>query len=111
MLQSAKTSALLACLLTIAACHDDNGCSSCVAPTPAEVSMGLVAGNFNDNGHASLIATSTVIYYPQYNAGNLKIYLSTGPATFAAPVLLADGYDPLYLASADLNGDKLPDVV
>jgi hypothetical protein len=112
MLRSAKMPALLAGLFALSACHDhDGGCWNCVPFQPAEVSAGLVAGNFNDNGHASIIATSTVIYNPQYNAGNLKIYLSTGAGAFAAPVLLPAGYDPLYLASADLNGDKLPDVV
>jgi hypothetical protein len=79
--------------------------------TPSEVSLGLVAGNFNGNGHASVIATSVVQYYSQGNTGYLKSYLSTGAGSFAAPVLTADGTDPLYLASADLNGDGLPDVV
>jgi hypothetical protein len=73
--------------------------------------LGLLAGNFNNNGHTSVVATSTVLYQPQINPGNLKIYLSTGPGAFAAPVLTPDGDDPQYLASADLNGDKLPDVV
>ncbi|HEY6453002.1 MAG TPA: VCBS repeat-containing protein, partial [Steroidobacteraceae bacterium] len=50
-------------------------------------------------------------YNSQFNTGYLKTYLSTGPGGFAAPVLINDGDDPLYLASADLNGDHLPDIV
>jgi hypothetical protein len=107
-----RTWAVLAPLLALASCgDDDNGCWNCVAYTPYEVSVGLVAGNFNNNGHTSIVATSTVLYYPQVNPGNLKSYLSTGAGTFAAPTLTSDGDDPLFLASADLNGDNLPDIV
>jgi hypothetical protein len=113
MLQSVKTSALFAALLAIAGCddHHQSGCWNCTPSSPVEVSTGLVAGNFNGNGHTSIVATSTVIYNPQVNSGYLKSYLSAGPGTFAAPVLTPAGFDPLYLAAADLNGDKLPDVV
>jgi hypothetical protein len=106
----------LSALAALGGCNDDNNCCNggYVPPpanTPTEVSLGLVAGNFNNNGHTSVIATSAILYNPQANAGYLKIYLSTGSGTFAAPVLTSDGSDPLYLATADFNGDKLPDVV
>jgi hypothetical protein len=71
----------------------------------------VVAGDFAHNGQASIIATSTVEYPQPVNAGNLKAWLSTGPGSYAAPVLIPAGNDPLYLATADLNGDHLPDVV
>jgi hypothetical protein len=91
---------------------DEDHCRNCNAYfPPEEVSLGLVAGNFNGNGFTSIIATSTVQYDAQVDPGNLKIFSSTGRGAFAAPVLTSDGDDPLYLASADLNGDKLPDVV
>ena len=110
-----RVGAVLISALALASCDDHRhgyGCFNCGSPfAPTEISQGLVAGNFNSNGHTSVIATSTVLYQPQINSGNLKIYLSTGPGAFAAPVLTPDGDDPLYLASADLNGDKLPDVV
>ncbi len=106
----------------LASCGDDHcwdcgsgppiGCAgpSCSGVAP-EISLGLVAGNFTGNGNASVIATSTVLYSPFRNTGSLKAYLSSGPGTFAAPVLINDGNDPLYLATADLNADHLPDVV
>jgi hypothetical protein len=106
--------ALLASALLLASCNDGyDGCWNCggFAFTPTEISLGLVAGNFTNSGQTSVIATSTVQYYRYGNPGNLKSYLSTGAGTFGAPVLTPDGDDPLYLASADLNGDKLPDVV
>lgn len=101
---------LVAGTAMLASC-DDNYCGNCGGPPPVEYSFGLVAGNFNDNGHISVVATSAVAYYPQFNPGYLKSYLSTGAGSFAAPVYTNDGYDPLYLASADLNNDHVPDVV
>jgi hypothetical protein len=62
-------------------------------------------------GATSVVATSTVLQYPQVNPGNLDVYLAGAPGAFAAPTLMPAGDDPLYLASADLNGDRLPDVV
>jgi hypothetical protein len=107
-----RTYALLLALPLFSSCDDDdNGCWNCYVAAPSEISRGIVAGNFNDNGHTSIIATSTVVYQPQFNPGNLKSYLSTGAGVFGAPMLTPDGDDPLYLASADLNGDHLPDVV
>ena len=107
-----RTWAVLAFLPALASCNNDYGCGNCGSTfTPAEVSFGLVAGNFNNNGHTSVVATSTVLYNPQVGPDNLKSYLSTGAGTFAAPALTPDGDDPLYLASADLNGDALLDVV
>ncbi len=109
-----RAAAFLASILALASCDDGHRhyvCVNCSGYTPSEVSRGLVAGNFNNNGQTSIVATSAVLYNSQVNPGNLKIYLSTGPDAFAAPVLTADGDDPLYLASADLNGDKLPDIV
>ena len=111
---SLKQWALLAALPVLSSCGGYDHCHNCgYAPVfiPSEVSLGVVAGNFNGNGHPSIIGTSTVVYAQQGNTGYLKSYLSTGPGTFAAPVLTGDGNDPLYLASADLNGDALPDVV
>jgi len=94
----------------LAGCPDD--CHNCnVTFAKTEVSLGLVAGDFTNNGHTSVIATSTVFQGPFAYGGNLKLYLSTGADTFATPVFTPDGDDPLYLATADLNGDKLPDVV
>jgi FG-GAP-like repeat len=108
-----RACAILVIVPLFASCDDNNWCGNCGYPPtpPSEASYGLVAGNFNQNGHTSVIATSTVYYYPEDNPGNLKIYLSTGLGTFGTPVLTPDGDDPLYLASADLTGTGALDVV
>ncbi|MDE1924136.1 MAG: VCBS repeat-containing protein, partial [Gammaproteobacteria bacterium] len=95
----------------LASCGGNDFCWTCVQGPAPEASLGLVAGNFTGNGGESIVATSTVLASPQPNPGNLKVYLSTGPGAFAAPFVIADGHEPLFLASADLNGDHLPDVV
>jgi FG-GAP-like repeat len=93
------------------------GCDGCGVGPPggsgilSEFSLGLVVDNFAGNGFPSVIATSAIPTNPYINPGNLKAYLATAAGTYAAPVLTADGDDPLYLATADLNGDHLPDLV
>jgi FG-GAP-like repeat len=103
-----------AALLTLSSCGDGN-CRDCFFGNPvvssSEVSFGLAAGNFANNGFSSIVTTSSINNGFQPNPGNLKVYLASGPLTYAAPVLTADGNDPDYLAAADLNGDHLLDVV
>jgi hypothetical protein len=91
---------------------DDHHCFSCNNNfTPYEVSYGLVAGDFSHNGFASIVQSSVVRYGHEPDPSYLKAYLSAASGSFAAPVLTGDGDDPLYLATADLNGDAVPDVV
>lgn len=93
----------------LASCGSDGDCWNC-QPSATEVSLGLVAADFSHSGATSIVATSTVLQYPQYNPGNLDVHLASAPGRFAAPVQIADGNDPAYLATADFNGDGLPDV-
>jgi FG-GAP-like repeat len=89
--------------------HDHN-CWSC-GVTPTEVSLGVVTGDFNSSGFPSIVALSALEPAAPFGSGNLKVYLSTGAGAYAAPTYFAGSDEPLYLATADLNGDGLPDVV
>jgi hypothetical protein len=96
----------------LASCNDDNNfCYGCGNFTPTEFSNGVVSGDFNGDGFADVVALSTVQPPVSSYASNIKAYLSTGAGAYAAPVSTADGFNPLFIASADLNGDGLMDVV
>ena len=107
-----RPAALLALVTGLTSCGGDHYCGNCGPSYPAtEVSYGLVAADFTGNGFTSIVQTSTIMNGNQPAPGYLKAYLSAGAGAFAAPVLTSDGDDPLYLATADINGDHLPDIV
>jgi hypothetical protein len=112
LVKSLRLHCALFCVL-LASCdyHDHQGCYGCGNFTPTEFSNGVVSADFNGDGFPDVIALSTVQPSVSSTPSNIKAYLTTAPGAFASPVSTADGFDPLYLASADLNGDGFTDVV
>src|SRR5260370_688994 len=60
---------VLALLLGLASCNDGydggHGCWNCGPFTPTEISLGLVAGDLTNNGHTTVVTTSTLPYKPR----------------------------------------------
>src|SRR4029077_4136785 len=67
----------------------------------------LLSGDFNGDGKVDLIAAPSV-----FNGSSLfHLLLGKGDGTFPTQFTFDIGSGPGYLLSADLNGDKLPDIV
>jgi hypothetical protein len=100
-------------LLAIAGCGSGYGDSS-ISFTPFEVNFALAVADFNGDGQPDVLDGRT-LHQPMSpgESGSLNMYLHNAGAGsgYAAPTTTASGIEPLYLATADLNGDALPDVV
>ncbi|MBS0387911.1 MAG: VCBS repeat-containing protein [Proteobacteria bacterium] len=101
----------LALPLLLSSCGDGYDCGDCGSYSPTEYSSAVVAGDFNNDTFADILQLSVVPDGWGGAPATIKSYLSTGAGAFAAPTQVNDGDNPLFAASADLNGDGLPDVV
>jgi len=90
--------------------YGDGGCGNC-GVTPVEVSYGVVTADFNGAGIPDVVALSSQSPPFGQNPSNLKVYLATSAGVYGSPTYVPDGNVPLWLATADLNGDGLSDVV
>ena len=102
-------------LLTVAGCGGgyDNSVPT-YTYTPFEISFAVAVADFNGDGQPDVLDGRT-LHQPMApnESGSLDLYLhNAGAGTgYAAPTATVAGTEPLYLATADLNGDLLPDVV
>lgn len=106
-----RSGVALALLPLLSSCGNDYHCSDCGSYTPLEYSSAVVAGDFNNDSFADILQLSTIPDGWGAAPATIKSYLSTAAGAFATPTQTNDGDNPLYAASADLNGDGLPDVV
>lgn len=88
----------------------NGNCGNC-GVTPQEVSYGVVTGEFNGEAIPDVVALSSLRPPVGQNPSNLKVYLATSVGVYGTPTYVPDGNVPLWLATADLNGDGLNDVV
>ncbi len=104
---------LIVLCAALASCNDyHHGCYyGCGNLTPTEFSNGVVSADFNGDGFADVVALSTVQPPVSSTASNIEAYLTTAAGVFANPVATPDGFNPLYITNADINGDGLMDVV
>ena len=88
----------------------NGNCGNC-GVTPQEVSYGVVSADFNGDGIPDLIALSTLQPPVEQNSSDLKVYLASSAGVYGSPSYIPDGDVPLWIATADLTGDGLNDVV
>ncbi len=107
-----RSGAALALLPLLSSCGGGyNNCDNCSSYVPVEYSAGVVAADFNNDTFTDVLQIGTVPDGWGAAPATIKSYLSTAAGAFATPTQTNDGDNPLFLASADLNGDGLPDVV
>jgi hypothetical protein len=94
----------------LASCGGDYGSGYNGYP-PVEMSAGVAVADFNNDGFQDIVQLSSVQNGLEPDPANLKTYLSTSATAFAAPKSTFNGDDSLYIATFDVNGDGLPDVV
>jgi hypothetical protein len=70
---------------------------------------GLVATDFNHDGHLDLIVSNFGTFPSDH--GGVSLLLGNGDGTFQAPASFAAGDFPVGIATGDFNGDGNPDVV
>jgi FG-GAP-like repeat len=82
-----------------------NGNGTFAPQTPIAVGNApdaIAVGDFNGDGKLDLAVANS---YFGTNGGTVSVLLSNGNGTFAAPMTMAVGDDPLAIAVGDFNGD------
>jgi hypothetical protein len=103
--------AALAVVPLLSSCGGDHwDCWSC-NEQPQQVSNGVVSADFNDDGFADVVSLNATFPLAPGSSSIFSYLTNAAAGTFATPVATQTNNNPLYIATADINGDGLPDVV
>jgi hypothetical protein len=72
----------------------------------AGIAASIAAGDFNGDGRQDLVVANQL----SSTDGNLVFFFGNGDGTFRGPQILDLGAIPTFVAVADLNRDKIPDL-
>jgi len=104
---------LAAATMALAACGGGSGGDGADDIPPFDMQTGVVATDFDGDGHVDVAVANTYVAGPPPHPGSVRVYLHepSNPRAFREAVRYDVGSDPWNLTAADVTADDVIDLV